>query len=297
MADYLKNFETTEDYNTYINGNDVLKPNVSYCEDNNEVHYNPIPPPETRVVAIFNVTDSSNPTQLYPYYDEEGWESEWVKGADFFDSIEIDGTEIPIQDIDVLQGKYQLTEGNHTLKYTLKDPTSIVEVNSNGAFSNCSSLTSVTIPNSVTSIGGSAFYECTSLTNIVIPNSVTSIGSGAFQDCNLTSVTIPNSITSIEQWTFAGCRSLTTLIIPNSVTSIGYGAFYGCSGLTSVTFGEKLTKIGDVAFQSCIGLVNLEIPSGVTSIGDYAFCGCPLNASVREQISAINSRALTCPWD
>ena len=88
------------------------------------------------------------------------------------------------------------------------------------AFSSCSSLTSVTIPNSVTSIGDGAFSDC-SLTSITIPNSVTSIGESAFYYCSgLTSVTIPNSVTYIEYHAFAGCRSLTSVTIPNSVTSI-----------------------------------------------------------------------------
>ena len=101
----------------------------------------------------------------------------------------------------------------------------------NGMFN----LTSVTIPNSVTSIGSSAFYGCSGLTGeLVIPNSVTSIGEYAFYQCTgLTSVTIGNSVTSIGSSAFSGCSGLTgELVIPNSVTSIGKSAFSGCSGLT-----------------------------------------------------------------
>ena len=101
-------------------------------------------------------------------------------------------------------------------------------------------LTSVTIPNSVTSIGGDAFRGCTGLTSVTIPNSVTSIGSYAFYNCTgLTSVTIPNSVTSIGSWAFSGCSGLTSVTIPNSVTSIGSAAFAGCSGLTSVTIESE----------------------------------------------------------
>ncbi len=92
-----------------------------------------------------------------------------------------------------------------------------------------SGLTSITIPNNVTSIGRGAFKDCTSLTSITIPNSVTSIGMEAFKDCtSLTSITIPESVTSIDEYTFYNCDGLTSITIPNSVTSIGYGAFGQC---------------------------------------------------------------------
>jgi len=107
-----------------------------------------------------------------------------------------------------------------------------------GGFANYTSMTSITIPNSVTSIGRDAFSGCTGLTSITIPNSVTSIGMDAFSGCTgLTSITIPNSVTSISYYAFSGCTSLTSVTIPNSVTSIGMNAFRGCTGLTSITIG------------------------------------------------------------
>lgn len=105
------------------------------------------------------------------------------------------------------------------------------------AFSDCSSIIRITIPNSVTSIGSTAFQNCTSLTSITIPNSVTSIGVYAFQSCTaLESITIPNSVTSISSYTFTKCTSLTSIIIPNSVTSIGECAFNGCTSLSDVYY-------------------------------------------------------------
>ena len=103
------------------------------------------------------------------------------------------------------------------------------------AFSRCTGLTSVTIPESVISIGSYAFYCCTGLTSITIPNSVTSIGAGAFDRCTgLTSITIPNSVTSIEYYAFLGCTGLTSITIPESVTSIGEGAFLGCTNIKTI---------------------------------------------------------------
>ena len=117
-----------------------------------------------------------------------------------------------------------------------------------GAFSGCSSLTSITIPSSVTSIGDNAFYGCSSLTNITIPSSVTSIGDYAFSGCSsLTSITIPSSVTSIGYGAFSFCSSLTSITIPSSVTSIGTSAFSGCSSLTSISLpfvGASRTATG-----------------------------------------------------
>ena len=180
------------------------------------------------------------------------------------------------------------------------------------AFSDCSGLTSVTLPSSVTSIGYKAFYNCSGLNSVhisdikdwceiafngdysnpleyahhlyqngeeindlIIPNSVTSIGDHVFYGCSaMTSVTIPNSVTSIGNYAFNGCSGLTTVTIPNSVTSIGESAFSNCFGLTSVTIPNSVTSIGESAFEGCIGLTSVTIPNSMTSIGDYAFSSC-----------------------
>ena len=145
----------------------------------------------------------------------------------------------------------------------------------NNAFYGCSGVTSITIPDSVTSIGSSAFYGCTSLTNITIPNSVTSIGYYAFRGCSgLTSVTIGNGVTSIGERAFDGCTGLTSITIPDSVTSIGYGAFQDCTGLTSITIPNSVTSIGSSALLGCTGLTSVTIGNGVTSIGSSVFSGC-----------------------
>jgi uncharacterized protein YjdB len=150
----------------------------------------------------------------------------------------------------------------------------------NNAFYGCTKLISVTIPNSVTTIGG-AFYGCTSLTSITIPNSVTTIGEQAFYNCSsLTSITIPNSVTTIEGSTFQGCSSLTSITIPNSVTTIGNNAFYGCSSLTSITIPNSVTTIGNNAFYGCSSLTSITIPNSVTTIGNNAFSSCTKLASI-----------------
>ena len=200
-----------------------------------------------------------------------------------------------------------------------------------GAFSSCSSLTSVTIPNSVTSIGECAFSNCSGLTSVTIPNSVTSIGEWAFFQCSgLISVNIPNSVSRIGELAFYGCSSLTSVNIPNSVTSIGERAFSNCSGLKSVTIGNSVTSINGNAFTGCNSLISLVvedgnniydsrdncnaiiethsntlisgcnntiIPNGVSKIGESAFCGCsgPASIIIPNSVTSIGERAfLNC---
>ena len=146
---------------------------------------------------------------------------------------------------------------------------------SNYAFSNCSSLTSIEIPNSVTSIGHHAFSGCTGLTSIEIPNSVTSLNGSAFSYCTgLTSIDIPNSVTSIGNNVFEYCSGLTSIEIPNSLTSIGSNVFSYCTGLTSIEIPNSVTSIGNYAFSGCTGLTSIEIPNSVTSISSTVFQYC-----------------------
>ena len=234
MGKYLKLFETHSQYTTFTQTQDFILPNVSYCLDQTDVvHYNPFVPPVLPLMVTYNVEDASSPTQLYFYYEEQGEPS--ALGVDMFDKVEIDGTEVSVSSLDADEGAYQFSTGEHTVAYTLKNPTLIgFEPGSEGStfgavFMECASITNTEIPNSVTTIGDSAFNGCRGLTSVTIPNSVTTIGDNAFVYCfNLTSVTIPNSVTTIGGGAFCDCRSLTSITIPNSVTTIDYAAFGYC---------------------------------------------------------------------
>ena len=126
-----------------------------------------------------------------------------------------------------------------------------------------------------------AFYNRDDITSVAIPDSVTSIGEYAFNSCDsLTSITIPDSVTSIGDKTFFGCTRLTSITIPDSVTSIGSYAFYNCDSLTSITIPDSVTSIGEYAFNSCDSLTSVTIPDSVTSIGPYAFNYCTSLTSV-----------------
>ena len=162
------------------------------------------------------------------------------------------------------------------------------------AFYNCSRLTNITIPDSVTSIGEEAFEYCSNLTSITISDSVTSIGGYAFRDCdNLTSITIPDSVTSIGSYAFYSCDSLTSIAIPDSVTSIGREAFSRCSSLKSITIPDSITSIGESAFYGCGSLTSITIPDSVTSIGSYAFsyCNSLTSITIPDSVTSIGDRA------
>ena len=201
--------------------------------------------------------------------------------------------------------------------FTAYDGTEVTSYQINDyAFYGRDDLTSVTIPDSVTSIGELAFSGCTAEiiwggtpaiteiggsafagyagTSIAIPDSVTSIGDSAFLSCgSLTSITIPDSVTSLGDSAFAHCDSLTSVAIPNSVTSIGGSAFEYCTSLTSVIIPDSVTSIGSSAFLWCTSLTSVTIPDSVTSIGYSAFYNCDSLTSVTigNRVESIGSSA------
>ena len=170
-----------------------------------------------------------------------------------------------------------------------------------GAFEDCNTLGSVTIPNSVTSIELFAFYG-SSLRNITIPDSVTNIGYEAFCNCkSLTNIKLPAGMTKIDWYAFYLCSSLRSITVPEGVTSIEEHAFDDCSSLTSITIPESVTSIGRNAFDGCKSLTSITIPEGVTSLEDSVFCNCssltsitiPENVTCIEEHAFFNCSSLT----
>ncbi|MFA7081296.1 MAG: leucine-rich repeat domain-containing protein [Bacteroidales bacterium] len=168
-------------------------------------------------------------------------------------------------------------------------PNSITSIGDH-SFSNCSSLISVNIPSSVTLIKACAFYECTSLSSIIIPNSVNTIEPSTFSGCtNLTVIIVPNSITSIKSSAFSGCSNLTSINLPNSIDTIGEYVFSGCTSLISTNLPISITSIEYRLFYGCSSLTSIDLPESITKISDYAFYGCSSLSSINlpESITTI----------
>lgn len=162
---------------------------------------------------------------------------------------------------------------NNEPLYEIIIPDTIIKINSYIFYKN--QMTSVIIPESVTSIGDYAFRYCTSLTSVTIPDSVTVIGSQAFRNCSkLTSINIPNSVTRIGEYVFSSCTSLTSITIPDNVKAIYGYAFYWCTGLINIVIPDSVTSIGSNAFSNCTSLTSVIIGNGITSIESQAFNYC-----------------------
>ena len=254
------------------------------------------------------------------------------QSGDLYYNITSDNTvEVTYQEYESTENYKGLTTATIPATVTHNGTTYSVTSIGDEVFMYCYYLTSITIPNSVTSIG-SAFWYCSSLTSITIPNSVTSIGDYAFEDCSsltktnytgdiaswcniqfnsryanpisfsknlylndvlVTDLVIPQGVIGVGAYAFNGCSSLTSVTIPNSVTSIGDMAFRYCSSLTSITIPNSVTSIGDYAFEDCSSLTSITIPNSITSIGISAFEGCSSLTSVTipNSVTSIGSSA------
>ena len=222
---------------------------------------------------IYQITECGNIT-LYAEFIQ------YTKGLEF--TLSSDGTYYNVSDYTGDSEKVVFIE-----KYNNK-PIKGIDAS---AFEDCTYITSITIPDSVTSIGSYAFSGCSGLTDVYYEGDIAGWCNISFESDNSNpmyyadnlyingellqgELILPNSITSIGDYAFYNCRGLTSIEIPEGVASIGIGAFYNCSSLTSIIIGNGVTSIGSSAFYNCSSLTSIEIPNSVASIGKYAFLGC-----------------------
>ena len=162
------------------------------------------------------------------------------------------------------------------------------------AFYGCSELTSIVIPNSVTSMASYAFSFCSGLTSINIPNTFTSISNNGFRGCSsLTSINIPNSVTLIDIYAFDLCYGLTSITIPNSVTTLEWGSFGNCTGLTSITIGSSVNHIVFNAFSGCSGVSSIIVDSSNITYDSRNNCNAIIHTSSNELVRGCQNTIIT----
>ena len=227
------------------------KPNVSMCEQEEDVHYNAYVP--KGITATFNVTNASTPTKIM--YQSSITES-------YFTSILIDGVAQS-----TIESSYTLSVGEHTIFYVLRNDSEVGD----GMFRDCTSMISVVTPDTVSSIGHSAFYGCSSLSSVTFEGNITSFGQSSFSCCeSLQSFVIPTGVTSISQSLFENCTSLTSVTWHSGITTVNELAFYLCTSLPTIAL-SKVVTIKESAFNGCASLTSVTIGNTITSIGAIAF--------------------------
>ena len=331
---YLNSFNSVGALNNFYKGKDYKEPNVNVIKTSE--NEDPIVDmnSEYDIICFFDTTENLNGSPyLLTDYDKTSLES-----------IIVDGNRYRVKDLPL--NKSDLEPGEHIIKLKYKNKTIFGNLNNSPVFfsnylrkviipkgieniypnacNGCTSLTNITIPDSVTSIGGAAFGGCplksiyinfnefnngsgfnylglypTLLKSVILGNRVNNIPNSAFGGCSaLTNITISDSVTSIGNGAFGGCTTLTSITIPDSVTSIGNSAFGGCTALTSITIPDSVTSIGNSAFGGCTALTSITIPNSVTSIGDNAFYNTKLsNINISNNLTSIGYSAFNLNYN
>ena len=310
---YLKEFETTADYATYsADTENFILPNVSVCNDDiYKVYYNrPLPPSDGKVVIIYNVTDASQPTKLYTCYggfgplipisdggliplgpsldDSEANSDSYTCGSETFDDIEIDGVSVSIESLDAANGLYSLSAGRHEVRYAFKNEEEIAAY----IFSGCTSIVSVTIPDTFVTIGNSAFNGCSNLSSLNISGTIESMGYSSFYGC--TSLPAENGIIYVQDYLIqVSDATLQTYTIKSTAKVICDSAFEACTNITGITIPDSVTEIRDSAFNGVSTLTDVAIGNGVKSIGMYAFSRCSniSSCTIGNSLEVIDSQA------
>ena len=294
MGNYIKLFETHSAYNTYITGGDAILPNVSYCEDQNGVHYNPIPSPSGLYLTFDILSDgtitwskygSNSVIRTISYSTDNG--ANWTS---------ITSTSAGVV-INVETGDKLIFKGENNRYCDIADYDNYNHFGGTASFNAYGNILSLfygdnfaqytQLPDITGYYGHMACLfsqsKVVSAKNLAIPSDTTNVDNYSyysfFEGCT-DLVEIPSLFIENQYGVYSGCTSLTSMTIPNGVEVVGEGTFSGCTGLTSVTFPNTLTTIRGNAFSRCSGLTSITIPDSVTTIDYYAFSDCTSLASV-----------------
>ncbi len=181
-------------------------------------------------------------------------------------------TSTQVYDIDGLAYYGPFTDFENLQSVTLPDTITTIGKNS---FAYCSSLKSISLPENLTTIVDRAFSNCSSLETISLPEGLTTIGASAFSGCSsLKSISLSESLTTIGEAAFGYCRSLKSISLPEGITRIEDGAFQECTSLQSISIPDSVTSIGSAAFQMCHALESISLPDSITTIETKAFLDC-----------------------
>ena len=303
----------------------------SNCSSLNAIYLLPLTPPST----FGNMFNNTNNCPIYvhcealnAYQTSEYWAAyakRYVAIEDNcpikFDGSYIDGTRYQLGcngESALTQSEVDLGGNNGMLSSAVVGSCdgTVVSIGEN-AFANETSLTAITLPNTITRLEDCSFYGCTSLSNTnFLPSSLEFIGDNAFSGCtSIKSVTFPNSVTTLESGVFARCTSLSSITWGNSMTYVGNYNFYHCTSLSGVSFANtnitqirvsaflnctnissinwgNVTDVGDSSFEGCIRLRSLTIPNRVTNLGVGAFMNCTslANVSIGNGVTTLNTR-------
>ena len=276
MSKYIEYFDEHVDYEEFKQSQDYIKPNVSYCKNEEEIHYED--EEETRVVCKYNITDIEEPTVLGQQFN-------------YFSKMYVD-------DIEVTKATSYLfnTTGTHIVKFI---PSSTVLYQN--CFRGSTALEEVWIPNSITSTQSNVFYQCTNLKKVRLSDNLVSLGDSSFYNCSsLYDIRLPLSFRTFTNWnTFANCISLIKINIPEGVVQIPRQTFTDCTNLQIISIPSTVNSIGEAAFTNCTGLKKVNIKSIDSWLGIYfnQWQSNPLARAKHLYIDGVEVTSIVVPQD